>query len=212
MTPSRLTVRAFSVTLLILSIAVGASTQSIAEIKQRDDKGDVGAKAAKSKATKEATIEFSPIHLALGMPKERVLTVLAEHYDISPWKGQGRDLWGVTKKAEPHFLVGTVSFEANTLSFASRMWENSNTAFSVIHVTANLLARLRDEGFSQCSISTQKESHAENELEREVIMIDCGQKSIAISSDRAKITNGDESETVDIVERLESAAPLVKKH
>ena len=92
---------------------------------------------------KQATIEFSPVSLTLGMPKGRVVTQLAEYYDISPWKGQGRDLWGVARKSEPHFLVGTMTFEANKLSFASRMWENSNTAFSAVHVTANLVARLR---------------------------------------------------------------------
>jgi hypothetical protein len=162
----------------------------------------VSAQVKAQSLAKQATIEFSPIRLALGTPKERVLTLLAEHYDISPWKGGGRDFWGVARKSEPHFLVGTVSFEANVLSFASKGWENSNTAFSAVHVTANLIARLRDEGFSQCSISAQKESHAENELERDVIIIDCGKKSIAISSERAKSTKGEESETVDIVERL----------
>jgi hypothetical protein len=157
---------------------------------------------AERKPSTVATIEFSPIHLALGMPKEQVLTVLAEHYDVSPWKGRGVDLWGVARQTEPHFLVGTVQFGGNRLSFASRMWENSNTAFSAIHITANLMARLRDEGFSECSVSTEKESEAENERERDSIMINCGQKGVAISSERAKV-KGLESETVDIVERLE---------
>jgi hypothetical protein len=153
---------------------------------------------------KQATVEFSPIRLALGTPKERVLTLLAEHYDISPWKGQGHDFWGVTKKTEPHFLIGTIAFESDRLSFASRMWENSNTAFSVVHVTANLIERLRNEGFSHCLVSTQKESQPDREVERDVISIDCGGKSIAVSSERAKSHKGEESETVDIVERLES--------
>lgn len=153
--------------------------------------------------SKRAAIEFAPVRLTLGMPKGRVVTQLAEYYDISPWKGQGGDLWGVARKSEPHFLVGTVTFEADKLSFASRMWENSNTAFSAVHVTANLIARLRDEGFSQCSVSTQKESQPERELERDVISIECGEKSIAVTSGRAKTPKGDQSETVDIVERLE---------
>ena len=136
--------------------------------------------------SKRAAIEFAPVRLTLGMPKGRVVTQRAEYYNISPWKGQGGDLWGVARKSEPHFLVGTVTFEADKLSFASRMWENSNTAFSAVHVTANLIARLRDEGFSQCSVSTQKESQPERELERDVISIECGEKSIAVTSERAK--------------------------
>ena len=167
---------AFSVALLFLSMTVVGSAQNIAESKQPADKGSTDAKAAEPKGTTEATIEFSPIHLSLGMPKERVLSVLAEHYDISPWKGQGRDLWGVARQTEPHLLIGTVQFDGNRLSFVSRMWENSNTAFSAIHVTANLMARLRDEGFSECSVSAEKESEAENEMERDSIMINCGQK------------------------------------
>jgi hypothetical protein len=156
----------------------------------------------------EGTIEFSSIHLSIGMPKGKVLTVLAEHYDVSPWKGQGRDLWGIALKTEPHLLVGTVQFEADKLSFASKEWENSNTAYSAIHVTANLLTRLRDEGFARCSVSSRKESESEHELDRDVITIDCGQKTIWVSAEREN-RNGSDAETVNIYERLE--APSAKK-
>jgi hypothetical protein len=68
-------------------------------------------------------------------------------------------------------------------------------AFSAMHITANLLTRLRDEGFSDCSISFQKEPHPVNELDRDE----------AITVDRAKGPAGQELESVDIGEVIESA-------
>lgn len=148
----------------------------------------------------KAGIDFGPFQLVLGTPKNKVLGDLSEHYSIS--KDSRGDLWNVAEMAEPHFLVGYVLFGNGTLVRASRRWPDSNTAFSAIHITANLLSRLHDEGFTHCFVSTQREALTQSETDRDTVLIDCGQKSISITADRGK-SKGVDFEGIDIVEVVE---------
>jgi hypothetical protein len=152
-------------------------------------------------------IDFGLVHLTLGMPKDQTIAVMSKAYSVSPWKEPGGDTWFVGSLEEPHILTGSLTFGGDHLVRASKTWENSNTAYSAIHVVANLLDRLHSEGFSHCSVASSKEAYAAEEQERDVISIDCGQKRIVISTDRG-LRQGQEYQGVDIGEVIEYVAGI----
>jgi len=157
----------------------------------------------------DPAIDFGNVRLGLRMSKDKVMPLLTERYEVSPVKSSplpvlaGREVWDVTEKTEPHFLVGNIAFERNVLVSASRLWVASDTAFSAAHTMAKLLARFKVEGFVTCIASTDKEFHAENEFEREVLMFDCGSKGIVVYADRIKYL-GQSFEGVMIVETMQT--------
>lgn len=145
-------------------------------------------------------LEFSPVRLTLGMPKDRTIALLSEHYDVSPWKGGDiEDSWGVSEKTGHHFVAGSLSFVNGVLIRAARFWDVEDSAYSLAHTLSLLLDHLRDEGFTQCMISTRKVPTPS--VETEVLGIDCGQKGVVVQADRFQ---GKDVKAVLVTENLEA--------
>ena len=162
------------------------------------------AEAAERKETAQPSLELTPVRLVLGMPKEQVITLLTEYYDLAPWKGGDvPDTWGVGEKNGIHFVVGILAFQNGSLTRAARFWKHEDTDFSVVRTLSNLIGLLRDEGFEDCKISTRKEPQPDSE--HDAIVINCGPKGIVVSAD-AYHHGGKDLQTVEISEELEVAA------
>jgi hypothetical protein len=145
-------------------------------------------------------IELTPVRLALGMPKDRTIALLSEHYDVGPWKGGNiDDTWAVSAKTGHHFVVGTLSFENGVLIRAARMWDIEDSSYSLSHTISLLLDHLRDEGFTHCTISTRKAPTPT--VETEVLGINCGQKGIIVQADQFR---GKGAQAVEVLENLEA--------
>jgi hypothetical protein len=87
-----------------------------------------------SKEAARPFLEFGPVRLLAGMPRDRVIASLAESYAISPWKNpEGMDTWGVADKSGNHPLVGYVSFKSGKLLRAGRYWPQSGSGYDVAH-------------------------------------------------------------------------------
>jgi hypothetical protein len=146
-------------------------------------------------------IEFTPIRITLGMPKDRTISLLSEHYEVSMWKGGDvEDSWAVSEKTGNHIVLGTLSFVNGVLIWVARFWNVEDSAYSLAHTMSVLIDQLRDEGFANCTIATRKEPTPS--VETEVIGINCGQKGIIVQADQ--IRNKD-VRTVDVLENLEAA-------
>jgi hypothetical protein len=146
-------------------------------------------------------IEITPVRLTLGMPKDRTIALLSEHYDVTPWKGGDvEDTWGVSEKTGHHFVSGSLSFVNGVLIRAARFWDvEQGSAYSLAHTLSLLLDHLRDEGFTHCMISTRKAPTPS--LETEVLGIKCGQKGIIVQADQMR---GKEGQAVEVLENLEA--------
>jgi hypothetical protein len=145
-------------------------------------------------------IEFTPIRVALGMPKDRTIALLSEHYDVSPWKGaQIEDSWAVSEKTGHHTAIGSLSFVNGVLIRAGRFWYIEDSAYALAHTMSILMDHLRDEGFANCAISTRKESTPN--AETEVIGVSCGQKGFIVQADQMR---GKEVQIVQVMENLEA--------
>lgn len=145
-------------------------------------------------------VEFTPVRVTLGMPKDRAIALLSEHYDVSPWKGGDiEDSWGVSEKTGHHFATGTLSFANGVLIRAAKFWDVEDSAYSLAHTMSLLMDHLRDEGFTHCTISTRKAPTPS--VETEVIGIKCGQKGIIVQTDQMR---GKEGQTVLLMENLEA--------
>jgi hypothetical protein len=145
-------------------------------------------------------VEFVPIRLTLGMPKDRTVALLSERYDVGPWKGGDiEDSWAVSEKAAPHFIIGTLSFVNGVLIRAARFWDVEDSSYSLAHTISLLMDHLRDEGFTNCTISTRKISSPNDEAD--VIGINCGQKGIVVQADQVR---GKGVQTVQVTENLEA--------
>jgi hypothetical protein len=157
--------------------------------------------AAQRKETAPAGyIELTPVRVTLGMPKDRTIALLSEHYDVGPWKGGDiDDSWGVSEKTGHHFVVGTLSFVNGVLIRAARMWYVEDSSYSLAHIMSLLLDHLRDEGFTHCTISTRKAPTPN--VETEVLGINCGQKGIIVQADQFR---GKEGQEVVVLENLEA--------
>ncbi len=161
----------------------------------------VNAMAQRKETAPAGFIELTPVRLTLGMPKDRTLELLSEHYDVGPWKGGDiEDTWGVSDKTGHHFVVGTLSFVNGVLIRATRMWNVEDSSYSLAHTISLLLDHLRDEGFTHCSISTRKAPTPN--VETEVLGIDCGQKGIVVQADSFR---GKDAQGVEVMENLEAA-------
>jgi hypothetical protein len=122
-------------------------------------------------------IEFGPVRITLGMPKDRTIALLSEHYDVSPWKGGDKeDSWGVFEKIGDHVAIGALSFVNGVLIRVAKFWDVEDSAYSLAHTMSLLMDHLRDEGFTRCSISTRKAPTPN--VETEVLAINCGHKGI----------------------------------
>jgi len=145
-------------------------------------------------------VEFTPVRVTLGMPKDRTIALLSEHYDVSPWKGGDiEDGWGVAEKTGHHFAVGTLGFVNGVLIRAARFWSTEDSSYSLAHTISLLLDHLRDEGFTHCTISTRKVPTPN--VETEVLGISCGQKGIIVQADQVR---GREVQAVQVLENLEA--------
>jgi len=79
-------------------------------------------------------VDFTPVRLTLGMPKDRTIALLSEHYDVSRWKGGDiEDSWGVSEKTGHHFVTGSLSFVNGVLIRAARFWDVEDSAYSLSH-------------------------------------------------------------------------------
>lgn len=157
--------------------------------------------AQRKEAAPAGYIELTPVRLTLGMPKDRTISLLSEHYDVSPWKGGDiEDSWGVSEKTGNHFAVGTLSFVNGVLIRAARMWYVEDSSYSLAHTVSPLLDHLRDEGFTHCSITTREAPTPD--VETEVLGINCGQKGIIVQADHFR---GKDTQTVVVMENLEAA-------
>ena len=145
-------------------------------------------------------IELAPVRVTLGMPKDRTIALLSEHYDVSPWKGSDvDDSWAVSEKTAPHVVTGSLGFVSGVLIRATRFWYLQDSAYSLAHTMSLLIDHLRDEGFTHCTISTRKAPTPS--VETEVLGISCGQKGIIVQADQVR---GKEVQTVQVVENLEA--------
>jgi hypothetical protein len=160
-----------------------------------------GAALAQHKNTAAAGyVDFTPVRLTLGMPKDRTIALLSEHYDVSPWKGGDiEDSWGVSEKTGHHFVIGSLSFVNGVLIRAARSWDVEDSAYSLARTLSLLLDHLRDEGFTHCTISARKAPTPS--VETEVLGIDCGQKGIVVQADQFR---GKEVQAVRVMENLEA--------
>jgi hypothetical protein len=106
----------------------------------------VYATAQRKETAPAGYIELTPVRLTLGMPKDRTIALLSEHYDVGPWKGGDiEDSWGVSEKTGPHFVIGTLSFVNGVLIRAARMWDVEDSSYSLAHTISLLLDNLRDD-------------------------------------------------------------------
>lgn len=145
-------------------------------------------------------VEFTPVRVTLGMPKDRTIALLSEHYDVAPWKGGDvEDTWAISEKTGHHFVIGTLGFVSGVLIRAARMWDVEDSSYSLAHTMSLLLNHLRDEGFTHCTISTRKAPTPN--VETEVLGISCGQKGIIVQADKMR---GKEVQTVEVLENLEA--------
>jgi hypothetical protein len=149
-------------------------------------------------------IEFTPVRVALGMPKDRTIALLSEHYSVSPWKGGDvADSWTVSEKTGNqdgiHIVTGGLSFANGVLIGATRFWYLEDSAYSLAHTMSLLIDHLQDEGFTHCTISTRKAPTPN--VETEVLGISCGQKGIIVQADQARQK---EFKMVQVVESLEA--------
>lgn len=160
----------------------------------------VYAMAQRKETTPAGYIELTPVRMTLGMPKDRTIALLSEHYDVGPWKGGDiDDTWGVSEKTGHHFVVGTLSFVNGVLIRATRMWDVQDSSYSLAHTISLLLDHLRDEGFAHCTISTRKAPTPN--VETEVLGISCGQKGLIVQADQFR---GKEAQAVEVMENLEA--------
>src|SRR5271169_5819359 len=90
---------------------------------------------AQHKATPpQGYIEFTPVHVILGMYKDRTIALLSEHFELNPWKGGDvEDTWAVSEKTGHHFVIGSVGFVNGVLVRAARFWETEDSAYSLAH-------------------------------------------------------------------------------
>jgi hypothetical protein len=158
------------------------------------------ARAQRKDTAPAGYVELTPVRLTLGMPKDRTIALLSEHYDVGPWKGGDiDDTWAVSEKTGHHFVVGTLSFVNGALIRAARMWDVEDSSYSLAHTLSLLLDHLRDEGFTHCTISTRKAPTPS--IETEVLAINCGQKGIVVQADQFR---GKDIQAVQVMENLEA--------
>jgi hypothetical protein len=158
-----------------------------------------GYATAQHKDAPAGYIEFTPVRVTLGMPKDRTIALLSEHYEVSPWKGGSWDSWAVLEQEKPHFVTGSISFVNGVLIQATRIWDVEDSAYSLAHTLSLLIDHLRDEGFTHCTIATRKAPTPK--VETEVLFIDCGQKGVTV---KALQFRGKEFKGVELKENLEA--------
>jgi hypothetical protein len=157
-------------------------------------------------------IELGQVRLMPAMPKEHVIELLTESFSVSPWKGGDQnDTWGVAERRADergaHPVIGYVSFEGGRLVRAGRYWPQTGSGYDVVHTVSNLLVHLREEGFTNCSVSTRKPNQPE--IEHDAVLISCGSKGISVDASLSHY-RGEPVTGVDIYEELDDLTP--KKH
>jgi hypothetical protein len=161
----------------------------------------VYATAQHKEAAPAGYIEFAPVRVTLGMPKDRTIALLSEHYDVSPWKGgEIVDSWGVFEKTGNHIALGSLSFVNGVLIRAGRFWYMEDSSYALAHTMSLVLDHLHDEGFVNCTISTRKVSTPN--AESDVVGISCGQKGFIVEADRTR--GGKDAQIVQVTENLEA--------
>ena len=157
----------------------------------------------------EPHLEFGPVRLVAGMPRERAIALLAEAYMISPWRNpEGKDTWGVADRNGNHSVVGYVSFEAGKLLSAGKHWPHDwpheGADYGVVHTILIVLDHLREEGYSKCSASTRKANQPDSD--HDILALNCGSKGVTV--DAFLLTYQGENMTgVDIYEEIVYASP-----
>ncbi len=148
----------------------------------------------------EGYIEFAPARVTLGMHKDLTIALLSEHFELNPWKGGDvADTWSVSEKTGHHFVIGSLSFVNGVLMRAVRYWETEDSAYSLAHTMSLMLDHLRDEGFTNCSVSTSKTATPSDEIED--LAFDCGQKGIVVQAQQVR---GKGAQFVQVMENLET--------
>lgn len=157
-------------------------------------------------------IELGIVRLIPAMPKDHVIELLTESFTVSPWKGGDQsDTWGIAdRRADEHGnhpLIGYVSFEGGRLVRAGKYWPQMGSGYDVVHTVSNILDRLREEGFTNCSVSTRRPNQPASE--HDAVLISCGSKGISIDASLSHF-RGEPVTGVDIYEELDDVTP--KKH
>lgn len=167
-----------------------------------------GPEAQDARNATEPHLEFGPVRLVAGMPRERAIALLAEAYMISPWRNpEGMDTWGVADRQPnehgSHPLVGYVSFEAGKLLRAGKHWPHdwphAGADYGVVHTISNVLDRFREEGISNCSVSTRKQNQAEGD--HDILAINCGSKGVTVDASLGHY-QGENVTGVDVYEEI----------
>src|ERR1039458_5149120 len=158
------------------------------------------ARAQRKDTAPAGYVETLSVCLNLGMPKDRTIALLSEHYDVGPWKGGDiDDTWAVSEKTGHHFVVGSLSFVNGVLIRAARMWDVEDSPYSLAHTISLLLDHLRDEGFTHCTISTRKAPTPN--VETEGLALNGGQKGIIVQADQFRRKD---AQAVEVMENLEA--------
>ena len=105
----------------------------------------------------------------------------------------------MSEKTGHHFVIGSVGFVNGVLIRAARFWETEDSAYSLAHTMSLLLDHLRNEGFTSCTVSTNKTPTPSDEIEE--LAFDCGQKGIVVQADKVR---GKEYQFVRVTENLET--------
>ncbi|PYV82381.1 MAG: hypothetical protein DMG93_12080 [Acidobacteria bacterium] len=160
-----------------------------------------GVASAQQKNTAQAGyVDLTPVRLSLAMPKDRTIALLSEQYEVTPWKGDAEDSWAIAEKTGQHVVIGLVCFANSALIRAARFWDvESDSAYSLAHTISLLLDQLRNEGFTNCTISTRKAPTPS--VETEVLGFDCGQKGIVVQAD---VYRGKDARAVLVMENLQA--------
>jgi hypothetical protein len=131
-------------------------------------------------------IELAGENLALGMPKDRVLSLLAKHAqvnEVSAWNAEHKpdSMWTVT---DPKYAIeGGVKFRSDKLDGVMVLWtpdsnETSDLGYSLI----NLLERFSKEGSIHCTLTTTKTAQPKQEYSD--ARFACGLRTISLQHTR----------------------------
>lgn len=139
------------------------------------------ASTGSSQAIQEA-IELGATHLTLGMPKDVVVSRLAEAYNVEPASKADNDSWLIWSKGESRKrLVGNVSFRNGKLVWAVKQWTLSGQSQGAEFAKAlyGVILEFARHGKKVCAIDAGETQSPKAEIRN--VYITCGQKYISIS-------------------------------
>jgi hypothetical protein len=134
---------------------------------------------AQSQSPKDS-IYLGSERLALGMPKDPVITNLSAIYDVRP-VGEGKASWLVSTKSGPPFTyLGDVVFKDGKLNSVLKAWgpEDSEKGVELATTLYGVLDGFSQEGRRDCEVTVGQQH--EPGFESKTISISCGNKGVTI--------------------------------